>query len=151
MIGRRRPIVEKAPPVKRPFTRVEPWVIRLGVWARLRPVEAKVLLVLCYSAHNETAASRMTISDIARYSGVARSSVSAAAHDLETDGVLRSCRFGNRKQYQLCHEPPAWVKEAGWVGKRRSSRPTAFGRQQSEDSSFDPSRLEGPEITTLAS
>lgn len=141
---------EAIPPARRPFTRVEPWVIRYGLLASLSGSEAKVLLTLCFKADNITATACVKVADLARLAGVSRSSIPSITENLEIAGVIMARRVGNRQIYKLLTEPPEWVKQRGFVGKRKAFRPTAFNGTAGGAVDFDPVALERTQATTTA-
>lgn len=121
-----------ASPQRAPFARIPAWIFSSGLWARLKPVEIRVLGVICFSANNKTGISMRTIDYLAKHAGVARSSVPQATKMLVSEGAITARRTGYRKQYRLVETPPQWVVDGGWLPKRRSKCPTAFAaRSQS--------------------
>src|SRR5687768_3138773 len=89
------------PNPKRPFTRLEPWIVKSGLWACLTGTEAKLLVALAHFANNLTAVSCPTLKRLSDFGGVARSSIPAAMKRMEERGILERKRFGRRLAYRI--------------------------------------------------
>ena len=116
------------------FGKFPAWYVKNHVWKMLKPNDVFLLGVLVVRANNITHICSPTWETLSRESGVSFSSIGKAMTRLETLGLIKRWRNGNRVRYHINFQPPEWaVNTTDWTeaGSISPKNPESYSRNPS--------------------